>query len=314
MNYSYRLFYKSISAAHIIYVILPLLCLTTLISAPIALLLGVIATQMIENPFANLSHKLIQLLLKAAVIGLGFGMNIESAVIVGKEGFSLTAVSIICTLGLGLILGRFLKIDHKIAKLISSGTSICGGSAIAAISPLIRANTNQISIAIGVVFLLNAVALFIFPPLGHLMQMTQHQFGVWCAIAIHDTSSVVGAANVYGDEALQVATTVKLARALWIIPVSLLFAVFSKTDTKKIKIPYFIGLFVLSIILNTYIPQISSITPHILFLSKLALVLVLFLVGNTLNFRILKEVGVKPVILAVALWIFIASTSLVYIL
>ncbi|QLE02955.1 putative sulfate exporter family transporter [Galbibacter sp. BG1] len=289
-------------------------CTAFLVSPPVALGVGIVLAQFIENPFPVLNHKAIQWLLKIAVVGLGFGMTVNSAISAGKEGFWFTAGSIFTTLLLGLILGKVLGIDKIIAQLISSGTAICGGSAIAAIAPIVKANTKQISISIGVVFLLNSLALFLFPPIGHLLHMTQHQFGLWSAIAIHDTSSVVGAADAYGNEALAMATTVKLARALWILPVSLVFAFLSHGSIKKIKIPYFIGLFILAIILNTYVPQVSSITPWIVSGSKIALSLVLFVIGSTLDFSSLKSVGTRPLFLAVGIWVFISVLSLIVIL
>ena len=253
-------------------------------------------------------------MLKLSVIGLGFGMNIDKALAAGKDGFLFTIVSISLTIGLGILIGKIFKIDQKIAKLISSGTAICGGSAIAAISPIIKADAKQISIAIGSVFLLNSLALFLFPVLGHYFNMSQHQFGIWSAIAIHDTSSVVGAAQVYGNEALEIATTVKLARALWILPVSVLFALSNHTELKKIKIPYFIGLFIIAIIANTYIPNIEFVAPGIVSVSKMGLTLVLFLIGSTLNYKSFIKVGIKPVILAVFIWIFISIVSLIGVL
>ena len=283
-------------------------------SPPIALAVGLIVAQVLKNPFSELSHKTVQWLLKIAVVGLGFGMSVSSALSAGKQGFLFTVASITLTLCLGLLLGKWLGIDKKITQLISSGTAICGGSAIASISPIIKADAKQISIAIGIVFLLNSIALFIFPSIGHFFELSQHQFGLWSAIAIHDTSSVVGAADVYGAQALEVATTVKLARALWILPVSLIFALFAGGSTKNIKIPYFIGLFILAIIANTYIPHINVVSPYIVSGSKIALTLVLFLIGTSLNFSSLKRVGVKPLMLAIGIWSFISILSLIVII
>jgi len=283
-------------------------------SPPIALAVGLVIAQVLKNPFSDLSHKAVQWLLKLAVIGLGFGMSVTSALAAGQKGFLFTVASITLTLSLGLLLGKLLKIDKKITQLISSGTAICGGSAIAAISPIIKADAKQISISIGIVFLLNSIALFIFPAIGNYLELSQEQFGLWSAIAIHDTSSVVGAASVYGSKALEIATTVKLARALWILPISILFALFSKGSAKKIKIPYFIGFFILAIIANTYIPNISVVSPYIVSGSKIALTLVLFLIGTSLNFSSLKKVGAKPLFLAVGIWVFISILSLTVIM
>jgi uncharacterized integral membrane protein (TIGR00698 family) len=294
------------------------LCLLSVISPPIALLIGIVLVNVFGNPFIAFNHKAITFLLQFSVVGLGFGMNASSALAAGKEGFVLTIFSIFSTLIFGFLLGKWLKNDKKISHLISCGTAICGGSAIAAISPVIKSNENQISIALGVIFILNSIALFAFPYIGHQLDLSQNDFGLWCAIAIHDTSSVVGAANKYGAEALQVATTVKLARALWIIPISLLTIFFFNKESRnagaKIKIPYFIGLFVLAMLLNSYVPSISVLAPHIVSISKIGLTITLFLIGATLNFDTLKTVGVKPLLQGVFLWIFIAAISLATIL
>ena len=298
----------------ILFLVLCLVCLTSYITPPIALLLGIILAQTTGNPFEKITAKAVSWLLKLAVIGLGFGMSVSSALQAGKDGFILTVSSIVVTLTLGILLGKLFKIDKKIAQLVSSGTAICGGSAIAAIAPVIKANSKQISISIGIVFLLNALALFIFPAIGHYFELSQHQFGVWSAIAIHDTSSVVGAANEYGSEALQTATTVKLARALWILPVSVLFAVYKSGSVKKVKVPYFIGLFILAIIVNTYIPGVQYASPYIVSLAKIALTVTLFLIGTNLTYSSLKKVGIKPLALAVLIWVFISIASLVVIM
>jgi len=266
------------------------------------------------NPFVEFNNKAITYLLQFSVVGLGFGMNATSALSAGKEGFVLTILSIFSTLLLGTFLGKWLKTDKKTSHLISCGTAICGGSAIAAISPVIKSNENQTSIALGVIFILNSIALFAFPFIGHELDLSQKDFGLWCAIAIHDTSSVVGAANKYGAEALQIATTVKLARALWIIPISLLTAVIFKNKNSKIRIPYFIGLFILAMLLNTYIPATGVIAPYIVTIAKIGLTVTLFLIGATLNINTLKSVGVKPLLQGVFLWMFIAGLALVSIL
>ncbi len=294
----------------IIFAAIVLLCLFSIISPPVALLLGVIIVNVFGNPFIEFNHKAITFLLQFSVVGLGFGMNASSALSAGKEGFVLTVFSIFSTIIFGLLLGKWLKTERKTSHLISCGTAICGGSAIAAISPVIKSNENQTSIALGVVFILNSIALFVFPFIGHQLDLSQKDFGLWCAIAIHDTSSVVGAANKYGAEALQIATTVKLARALWIIPISLLTAVIFKNKNSKIKVPYFIGLFVLAMLLNSYVPQISVIAPGIVTLAKIGLTITLFLIGATLNINTLKSVGIKPLLQGIFLWIFIAGLSL----
>ncbi|QDW21783.1 YeiH family protein [Flavobacterium sp. KBS0721] len=297
-----------------IFALIIVLCLFSIISPPIALLLGVVMVNIFGNPFVTFNHIAITYLLQFSVIGLGFGMNVTAAISAGKEGFILTIFSIFSTLILGAFLGKWLKTDKKTSHLISCGTAICGGSAIAAISPVIKSNENQTSIALGVIFILNSIALFVFPIIGHQLDLSQKEFGLWCAIAIHDTSSVVGAANKYGAEALQIATTVKLARALWIIPISLLTAVIFKNKSQKIKIPYFIGLFILAMLFNSYVPQTAIVSPNIVNIAKIGLTITLFLIGATLNINTLKAVGVKPLLQGVFLWIFIAGLGLASIL
>jgi uncharacterized integral membrane protein (TIGR00698 family) len=244
-------------------------------------------------------------------VGLGFGMNLHHAIAAGKEGFVLTIFSIVTTLLTGLWLGKRLGIDTKTAFLIASGTAICGGSAIAAVSPLVKANEKQISVALGAVFVLNAVALFIFPVVGQWLNMPQHTFGLWCAIAIHDTSSVVGASAKYGAEALQIATTVKLERALWIIPLSIITTLVYKSEGKKIQLPYFIGLFILAMLASSYYPEYGFIYQHFVHFSKKGLALTLFLIGAGLNLETIKAVGIKPFLQGIILWIFISVLSLI---
>ena len=297
-----------------IFVLLLLLCLFPIISPPIALLLGLIVANLFGHPFLHLNHKAINILLQVSVVGLGFGMNVHSAVAAGKEGFFFTVGSIVLTIFLGALLGKWLKIQKKTSHLISCGTAICGGSAIAAIAPVIQSDEKQTSVALGVIFILNSIALFVFPVVGHWLQMSQNDFGLWCAIAIHDTSSVVGAANKYGAEALQVATTVKLARALWIIPVALITAVVFKNKSSKVKIPYFIGLFILAMVCNTYFSPIASVAPHLVSIAKTGLTITLFLIGAGLNSSVLKSVGLKPLLQGILLWIFIAIGTLLVIL
>ena len=290
------------------------LCLTPLVSPPIALLMGIIVAQLFDHPFPESSKKATNWLLKASVVGLGFGMNAASALKAGKEGFIFTVVSIVGTLVLGYLLGKILKVEKIISFLISGGTAICGGSAIAALSPVIKAKQNQISVALGVIFILNSVALFLFPPIGHWLHLSQSDFGLWCAIAIHDTSSVVGAASKYGDQALAIATTVKLARALWIIPLAFFSSILFKTKDTKIKIPYFIGLFILAVICNSFIPAIGFVSPYIVSLSKAGLTLTLFLIGTSLSAKLIKSVGVNPIFQGTILWIVISTSTLLAII
>lgn len=285
-------------------------CLTPFIDPPLALLLGFIIAQTVQNPFEKWSHTATNWLLKSSIVLLGFGMNLHKALDAGKTGFIFTIFSIIITLLAGWLLGRRLGVDNKTSFLISSGTAICGGSAIAAISPIVQANEKQMSVSLGTVFILNAIALLIFPIIGHLLDLSEHQFGLWAAVAIHDTSSVVGAASKYGLESLQVATTVKLARALYIIPLSLITAYFYKSNNAKIKLPYFIGLFILAMIIGTYSPQFTTIYSALVLIAKKGLTVTLFLIGSSLSIQKLKTVGVKPLIQGVGLWIFISLLSL----
>jgi uncharacterized integral membrane protein (TIGR00698 family) len=268
--------------------------------------MGLVIAQFVGHPYLHLNHKATHLLLQISVVGLGFGMNVTSALHAGSQGLWFTVASITGTLFFGYLFGKLLKIDKKTSYLISAGTAICGGSAIAAISPVIKAEEKQISVALGTIFILNSLALFIFPFVGHLLNLTQLQFGLWSAIAIHDTSSVVGAASKYGTEALQVATTVKLARALWIIPLSLL----SSFDKKKVKIPLFIGFFIVAMILNTYVPFVQEYGHYVVDISKAGLTLTLFLIGCGLNAKVLKAVGIRPFVQGIILWVIIASTAL----
>ncbi|KQK26188.1 hypothetical protein AR438_11475 [Chryseobacterium aquaticum] len=305
-----RFLEKSITAREVIFFVLVVLCLSPFVSPPVALLLGLIVAQFIGHPYLHLNHKATHILLQVSVVGLGFGMNVTSAMKAGKEGIVFTIVSIIGTLVIGYLMGKFLKIDKKSSYLISAGTAICGGSAIAAISPVIKAEEKQISVALGTVFILNSVALFIFPMIGHALNLSQTQFGLWSAIAIHDTSSVVGAASKYGAQALEVATTVKLARALWIIPVAFLSTFLFKNKGSKVKIPYFIGLFILAMIANTYIPFVQNFSHYLTGIAKAGLTLTLFLIGCGLNRKLLMSVGFRPLIQGVVLWGIISATAL----
>ena len=293
------------------FIIAIVLCATPYVSAPIALVGGFLFTLFFGHPFEKFNHKATNLLLKASVVGLGFGMNLDSALAAGRDGFWLTVCSITLVLTLGYFIGKRLGMPRRTSHLVASGTAICGGSAIAAVAPAVNASEKEMSVSLGVVFLLNAIALVVFPFVGHLLGLTQHQFGLWSAIAIHDTSSVVGAASAYGDEALMVATTVKLARALWIIPISLLSAVLFKSSGKKISIPWFIFFFILAMLANTYLPFVSTFGPAINSISKTALVVTLFLIGAGLSVEKIKSVGWKPLILGIVLWVIVSILSLI---
>ncbi|MFZ0490927.1 MAG: putative sulfate exporter family transporter [Salegentibacter sp.] len=291
-----------------------LLAFSGSISSPEALLLGFVLTLLAGQPFPELTQKATKSLLKISVVGLGFGMYITETLQTGKEALGLTIFTIVSTLCLGWLLAKLLKIESDIAHLIASGTSICGGSAIAAVSSVIQAKPKSISVSLGVIFFLNSMALFIFPVVGHYLHMNQHQFGLWAAVAIHDTSSVVGAAMSYGEEALKVATTVKLARSLWIIPVSLLSVFLFKKRNGKIKIPWFILLFVLAILLNSYLQLPLVLTKSITGISKRLLIVTLFLVGSSLSPEDIRKTGWKPFLLGIGLWVFISIGALLYIL
>ena len=305
---------KSITYREVIFILALVFCLSPFASPPVALAVGIIIAFTIGHPYLHLNHKATKILLQVSVVGLGFGMNLGEVMKVGKEGFSFTIVSIFGTLLLGFILGRWLKIHKKTSHLISSGTAICGGSAIAAVAPILNANAQEMSVALGTVFILNSVALFLFPVIGHILHLTQTQFGFWAGIAIHDTSSVVGAAAKYGNAALQVATTVKLARALWIVPVALLTSFFFKNKTSKLSIPYFILFFILASILRTYVAPVALFSAGIVNAAKIGLTVTLFLIGAGLSKDVIKTVGVKPLFQGIILWAVISVSSLFVIL
>lgn len=304
----------SVTGRQVVFGLLLLFCLTPWASPPVALALGLVLAQTLGNPFAGQTKAATAKLLQYSVVGLGFGMNAHAAVQAGREGILFTVVSIFGTLVLGYFAGRWLGLGRHVTHLISCGTAICGGSAIAAVGPVLRAKDEEMSVALGTVFVLNAIALFAFPPIGHALAMTQQQFGLWCAIAIHDTSSVVGAAKVYGDQALQVATTVKLARALWIIPVSIGTAMLFKQKGVKIKVPYFIFGFIAAMLLNTYVPAVQPLGPVLVKLAKIGLTLTLFFIGAGLSAATLRLVGARPYVLGVLLWAVVSSVSLYVIL
>lgn len=285
------------------------------VTPPVALFLGLGYALIFGQPYRKFNQKASKKLLQYSVVGLGFGMNLQSAVASGREGMIFTVVSVFGTLIVGWLIGRkFLKIDKNTSYLISSGTAICGGSAIAAVGPVIKAKDSEMSVALGIVFILNAIALFIFPPIGNALGLSQHEFGTWAAIAIHDTSSVVGAGATYGEEALRVATTVKLTRALWIIPVALFTSVIFRSKGQKISIPWFIFFFILAMLANTYLLQsIPEVGVLINGLARKALTLTMFFIGASLSIDALKSVGIRPLVEGVLLWIVISFATLGYI-
>lgn len=286
------------------------LSLTPLIDPPLALLLGFILAQTTGHPWMHLNGKVTGWLLKSSVVGLGFGVNLHHAAAAGKDGLIFTVFSILTTLTAGWFFGRMFKVDFKTSFLISSGTAICGGSAIAAVAPIIDADEKQISIALGTVFILNSAALFIFPVVGHLLGMTQYQFGMWSAIAIHDTSSVVGAAAKFGEEALQIATTVKLERALWIIPLSFFTVFLVKGDIRSVRIPYFIALYVIAMTVGTFLPGYQPLYGWVVFAARKGLTLTLFLIGSGLSYKSVRAVGIRPLMQGVMLWASVILISL----
>lgn len=279
------------------------------VTPAMALFLGLFFAMIFECPYPKFNKKTSKYLLQASVVGLGFGMNLIQSLKSGSEGMLFTIVSVIGVMVFGVLLGWWLAVGRKTSYLIASGTAICGGSAIAAVGPVLKADDNEMAVSLGVIFVLNAIALFIFPPIGEFFEMSQAQFGTWAAIAIHDTSSVVGAGDAYGPEALQLATLIKLTRALWIIPLALVTMLIFREKGSKISIPWFILYFVLAMVANTYLPLPEWLTATLVYLAKKGLVLTLFLIGAGLSIKTVRSVGVKPFILAVALWIIIGVSS-----
>lgn len=297
------------------YLFIALFIASAFVSPAIALFGGIVFALLLKNPYAGLSKKVSKYLLQIAVVGLGFGMNLHESLKAGGDGMLFTIVSVTGVMIVGYFLGKWLKIPSRLSYLISSGTAICGGSAIAAVAPVVGADENETSMSLAVIFTLNAVALFVFPPIGHWLGLTQHQFGLWAAIAIHDTSSVVGAGAAYGAEALAVATTVKLTRALWIIPLSLVSMLFFRSGKgKKISIPWFIFLFIGAMIVNTYTNIPDGIAAFITDASHRFLSMTLFLIGATLSPAAIRKVGAKPVLEGIVLWVVIALATLFVIL
>jgi len=300
----------------IVFILLVLVCLSPWGSPPVALALGLLLAFTIGNPFPQVTGKPTKLLLQGSVIFLGFGMNIEAVFKAGRDGILFTIVTIFGTLILGYFVGKLLKVNEKTSNLISSGTAICGGSAIAAVGPAIDAGTEEMSVSLGTVFVLNSIALILFPIIGHMLDLSQTQFGVWAAIAIHDTSSVVGAAQTYGPDALAIATTVKLARAIWIAPVALMFAfLYRKSDKErktKVAMPWFIFLFLGATLIRTYAPSaiLPSIFDSLVNLAKAGMTVTLFLIGVSLSRKTLRAVGVRPLLQGILLWIVISVVSL----
>jgi len=284
-----------------------------LISSPVALIAGFSFCFLFGNPLPELTSSASKSLLKLSVIGLGFGVNFIEVIEVGKSSLLLTLISITVTIGLGEIIGQAMKIPGNTRRLLSFGTAICGGSAIAAMAPVIKANDDEIAVSLATVFSLNAVALLIFPPLGHLFELDQHQFGLWAALAIHDTSSVVGASAAFGAVALTVGTTAKLTRALWIAPYSLVTSMFCKSGGRA-SFPLFILGFIAAAFINSWLPAFDQVWDGLYTLSKQSLVMTLFLIGAGLTKQVLKKVGIRPLLLGVILWIIVSAATLALIL
>ncbi len=299
-----------------------LLAASGICSPPVGLAGGILFGFTVAHPYRLESASLAKLLLQISVVALGFGMNLEKVLHAGRAGFVYTAISISCALGLGLLVGRVLHVAGRASYLISAGTAICGGSAIAAIAPISGASEEEISVAMGTVFLLNSIALLIFPAIGAALHLDQHQFGLWAALAIHDTSSVVGAAARYGSEALAIGTTVKLARALWIVPLSLLTASYVARGRlggsgaghpgikARTRLPWFILFFCLASVASTYLPRFAPAYLALGQLGRSGLTATLYLIGTSLSARTLRQVGARPLLQGVLLWTVVASLSL----
>ena len=285
------------------------------VTPPVALFLGLVFALLCGQAYPKFNKKVSKKLLQYSVVGLGFGMNLHASLASGKEGMMFTIISVVGTMVIGMFIGRkLLKMNRDTSYLISSGTAICGGSAIAAVGPVIKAKDSDMSVALATIFILNAIALFIFPVFGQWLGLSQQEFGTWAAIAIHDTSSVVGAGAAYGEEALQVATTIKLTRALWIIPLAFATSFIFKGDGKKVSIPWFILWFIVAILLNTYLlDAVPEVGKAIAGLARKGLIITMFFIGASLSTDVLKSVGVKPLVQGVLLWLVISVGSLLYI-
>ena len=290
--------------------------LSTWVTPPVVLFIGLVFALLCGQAYPTFNKNISKKLLQYSVIGLGFGMNLQASLASGKEGMFFTIISVIGTLLIGMFIGcKVLKLNRNTSYLISAGTAICGGSAIAAVGPIIKAKDTDMSMALATVFILNAIGLFLFPALGHWLGLSQQEFGTWAAIAIHDTSSVVGAGAAYGEEALQVATTIKLTRALWIIPLALVTSVIFRSDGKKISIPWFILFFIVAMLINTYLltdyPEVGKFIADI---ARKGLIITMFFIGASLSVDVIKSVGIRPLLQGILLWIIISAASLAYIL
>ena len=283
------------------------------VSSVMALCSGFVFSFFVGNPFPELTSKTGKSLLKLSVVGLGFGVDFIEVIEVGKSSLLLTLVSITLTIALGTLIGKALKIPANTRTLVTFGTAICGGSAIAALAPVIKAKDDEIAVSLATVFALNAVALIVFPSLGHLFGLDQSQFGLWAALAIHDTSSVVGASAAFGAVALTVGTTAKLTRALWIAPSTLIAGYFFKSE-ERVGIPLFIIGFIAAAFINTWLPNFNQVWDGLYTLSKQTLVMTLFLIGAGLTKKVLRQVGMRPLLFGIILWFIVSAVTLVLIL
>jgi uncharacterized integral membrane protein (TIGR00698 family) len=298
-----------LTAAKLIFFLCLILAASGYVSPPIALLGGLVYGFAFTHPYQIHARKFSRYLLQASVVGLGFGMNLHEIVHAGRAGFVYTAIGITSSMLLGTLLGMMFRVGGKVSYLITVGTAICGGSAIAAVAPITNAGDEDIAVSLGTVFVLNSIALFIFPMIGGALHMSQSQFGLWAALAIHDTSSVVGATAKYGAEALAIGTTVKLARALWIVPIALITAAVVKSKT-KIQWPWFILFFCLAAVANTYLPSLGPAYPVLYKLGRIGLTVTLFLIGTGLSKATIKQVGARPLLQGVILWAIVAVSTL----
>ena len=284
-------------------------CFLPFVSPAVALCIGIVFSFLVIRHYSI--HRYTSRVLQVSIVLLGFGMGLEEVITASKSGFVQTLISVSLVMTGGIVLGRLLKVEKNTTLLIAAGTAICGGSAIAAVAPIIKSENYQNSFALIVVFVLNAIALLLFPLIGQRLGLSQEVFGNWAAIAIHDTSSVVGAGAIYGEKALQVATTVKLIRALWIIPLSIVLAFFSKNgDKRSIKFPWFILLFVAAILFANIFPAFESSYAHFSWLGRRAMVVALFLIGSNITLHQIKQSGTRCFLLGVTLWVVTAAFSL----
>ena len=297
------------TASKLIFFICLVLAASGYVSPPIALLGGLIYGFSFAHAYQTHSRKVSRYLLQASVVGLGFGMNLHEIVHAGRAGFVYTAIGITSSMVLGTLLGKMFRVGGKVSYLITVGTAICGGSAIAAVAPITDAGDEDIAVSLGTVFVLNSIALFVFPFIGGALHLSQSQFGLWAALAIHDTSSVVGAAAKYGAEALAIGTTVKLARALWIVPIALITAAVVKSKT-RIQWPWFILFFCLAAVANTYAPIFAPAYPVLSHLGRIGLTVTLFLIGTGISKSTIKQVGARPLLQGVILWAIVAVGTL----